>query len=293
MLSFLIPTYNQVCTSLARELSRQIATSGVTGEVIVMDDGSTDVSSIDKNMTINEFDYCVFIRNEKNEGRSCVRNSLAKAAHYTTLVFLDADVYPTDENFVERYANSIGKSEVVCGGIKYRTGTDKCVNPLRLSFGLRAEVSNANKRSKNPYHAFSSANFMVTKRVMTLFPFDESITHYGHEDSLLGITFEKNNVSILHIDNAIFHDDPDDQKQFLNKSKTAIKTLIQIGDKIGHQSKLKNTYQKLHKLHLDILPSLFYCLFGKLMEKHLLSKHPTYLVFSIYKLSYFCYLIRN
>ncbi len=53
MLSILIPTYNYNTFSLVEELTNQAIATGISFEIIVLDDGSTDQISLKENSKIN------------------------------------------------------------------------------------------------------------------------------------------------------------------------------------------------------------------------------------------------
>lgn len=65
-LSILIPTYNNVCFELVKTLQAQTALlSDFEYEILVADDGSTDLSTITANRKINEIENCRYIEREK------------------------------------------------------------------------------------------------------------------------------------------------------------------------------------------------------------------------------------
>ena len=65
-LSILIPTYNNVCFELVKTLQAQAALlSDFEYEILVADDGSTDLSTITANRKINEIENCRYIEREK------------------------------------------------------------------------------------------------------------------------------------------------------------------------------------------------------------------------------------
>lgn len=291
-LSFLIPTYNFVCIPLAAELSRQISLCGIEAEVIVMDDGSTDEDSVNKNKEINNLPHCRYIVNGHNIGRAAIRNLLAASAQHEHIVFLDSDVFPSNDQFVSQYAEAATMADVVCGGICYRRDAESKVCRLRYVVGNAAESFTAEQRSANPYGKFSSANFMTTRTILKSFPFDETLTRYGYEDVLFGKQLEDYHISIAHISNAIFHDDNDTSEQYLTKARTATENLLLIADKIGNRSNVINAYKKVRRFHLDGLMSIFYTTARKLIERNLLGNNPSHLLFNIYKLTYYCHLCR-
>lgn len=288
MLSFLIPTYNNLCIELAIELSAQITACGIVAEVIVMDDGSTNMNLVAPNEQINQIAHCRFVRNTTNAGQATTRNLLAKLAQYPSLVFLDSDVFPTSPHFVELYAQHCCDADVVCGGIRYRNDDKHHINPLRLKFGLNSEVSTATQRRQHPYDKFTAANAMIKQTTMQRINFDSNIKQYGYEDVLFGQELQHLGITIAHIDNPVFHDDTDTNEQFLHKTQTSLKTLAQIANKLNNMSRIVNAYNTLQRLHLTRAMQLFFKVMRKPLETNLLGQKPLLFVFNIYKLGYYC-----
>ena len=92
-LSILIPTYNNVCLELVKDLQVQASLlSDFSYELLVADDGSTDKMTVKENLAINDLENCRYIEREKNEGRAVIRNFLAKEAKYEWLLFIDSNM---------------------------------------------------------------------------------------------------------------------------------------------------------------------------------------------------------
>ena len=91
-LSILIPTYNNVCLELVRDLQAQASilssTNDLEYEILVADDGSTDKNTIEKNCEINELNNCRYIERKENAGRAATRNFLAQEAKYLSLIHI-------------------------------------------------------------------------------------------------------------------------------------------------------------------------------------------------------------
>lgn len=86
-LSILIPTYNNVCFELVKTLQAQAALlSDFEYEILVADDGSTDLSTITGNRKINEIENCYYIEREKNMGRSAIRNFFSKKSQIQMVI---------------------------------------------------------------------------------------------------------------------------------------------------------------------------------------------------------------
>ncbi|PTT01060.1 glycosyl transferase, partial [Flavobacterium sp. HMWF030] len=120
MLSILIPVYNYNVSSLVETLYNQALESNVIFEIICLDDCSQHFLS--ENQKINQLQNCNYSILEKNIGRSAIRNLLAKKATFENLLFLDADTFPVNQNFLSNYISQINRNEkVVYGGILYES----------------------------------------------------------------------------------------------------------------------------------------------------------------------------
>ena len=82
-ISILIPTYNDICVTLVKDLLDQcIDIIGLDFEILVGDDGSTSQASIDANQEIDVLPHCKILRCTKNSGRATTRNFLARKAQF-------------------------------------------------------------------------------------------------------------------------------------------------------------------------------------------------------------------
>lgn len=106
-LSILIPTYNNVCLELVRDLQAQASilssTNDLEYEILVADDGSTDKNTIEKNCEINGLDNCRYIERKENIGRAAIRNFLAKEAKYPWLLFIDSNMNVINNQYLAKY----------------------------------------------------------------------------------------------------------------------------------------------------------------------------------------------
>ena len=81
-LSILIPTYNDLCVKLVGDLKQQVEAAGIVYEILVGDDGSTDLSVMAENKEIVQWEHCQYLIQSQNIGRAAIRNLLAREAHY-------------------------------------------------------------------------------------------------------------------------------------------------------------------------------------------------------------------
>lgn len=291
MLSICIPTYNYNVEKIVADISRQCDNSAINFEILVLEDGSAKEFA-DENNVIENIKGAKHIVNEQNYGRSVTRNTLADMAKYEKLIFIDCDSAIPDGNFIKRYLDNY-EIDVVCGGTTYNEIQYSPEISLRYTFGIKVEKSSAEKRNKAPYSAFTTNNMMVSKKIFERIRFCESLKKYGHEDSLFGFDLQQNGIAIKHIDNPVIHTGIESNKIFLEKTKTGIENLLAIRNIEGispdffNHIRLCRHYNKMKKLHLLWTIRLAYKMFGKGLERHLLTaKHPKLMLFNLFKVGY-------
>ncbi len=288
MLSILIPTYNFDCSALAQELQRQITSSGITAEVIVMDDASPNHQLRNANASINEFPHCRFIQLHHNVGIARIRNLLADEAQYNYLLFLDADVYPVYDNFITRYLDARDKADVVCGGLMFRATPPSPLCTLRYKYGSIVESQSVEKRMQQPFAEFRTLNFFISRKAFMATRFNEEFVRYGHEDTFFGKELQQKGFSITHIDNPIYHDVPDTNEQFLSKTRRSIENLREHYDLLLSHVKLLRLYDKLHRYHMSGVIATLFSIIEPLLLHNLNSSHPSLTLLNIYKAGYIC-----
>ncbi len=294
-LSILIPCYNGLCIDLVRTLQEQaelIAANNNTFryEIIVADDGSTDKSVIEKNKEINNISNCRYIIRGFNSGRAAIRNFLAKTAKYEWLLFIDCGRTVHNPEFLKTYIN-LDEALVVYGGYVINGNDEKLKHNLRYIYEKKYKSNSiASERMKACYEHFNTCNFIVKRSIMLSFPFDERIKQYGYEDVLWGKTLYNNNIKITHIDNPLFTDDFDDNKSFVAKTEEGMGTLAHFYNELKGYSNVIDTAEKLDRLHLSPLITLFHKATRNIIKKNLIGNKPHIFLFNIYKLGTFCYI---
>jgi len=296
MLSILIPTYHYNIVPLVKILHKQIEKQNILFEIICFDNASKSILN-KKNEEINNMSLCNFISLKQDVGRSKIRNLLAQKSKYDWLLFLDADVLPVAEIFIQNYLNAIQNNEkVVYGGLKYEDKKPENNKLLRWVYGKSREEIPLKERSKNPNNHFSSANFLIHKKVFKTYNFDEKLTKYGYEDTLLGLELVRNGIAITQIDNPVFHLGLDNSAVFLQKTETAVENLLKLqkqGKISKHDSKLLKQHAVFKKYKLIKLLSFFFKKNKKNMKRNLESIKPSLCIFDLYKLGYLCTITLN
>lgn len=294
MLSVLIPIYNQDVNNLVKELDKQLIDRNIPYEIILCDDCSESSVRL-LNATLTTKEHVVYFQNKQNAGRAKVRNFLAQSAQYPYLLFIDCDATVFTHNYIRNYVETIKKNEkkehfIINGGIAYRKEKPEQERYLRWFYGKQREEIPAEKRGLNPYHLFTPFNVVLTKSIFSILKFDESLTTYGNEDTLLGCQFKQKNIPYFHIDNPLYHDGLDKNEDFLSKIRISIDNLFLLSKKEDHQdiineSRLLKTYTKCKKMALRPVLATIFQHFQSKIEKRLCS-NPNIFLLDIYKLTY-------
>lgn len=313
-ISILIPTYNDECFELVETLQRQCerltstAQSGSNAnkgggnacaalgsyEIIVADDGSDDKDVVESNRRIDKIENCRYIIYKENRGRAAIRNALAREAKYDCLLFIDSDVTIENADFIERYVVSLDETACfnskdrlfcVCGG--YRVPRNDGMNGnLRYMYELACGNSHkVGMRRKNPYKSFNSSNFLVSRNVMEMIPFDERFHLYGYEDVAFGRQLRKAGIEVKHIDNPVAFHKLENNATYVAQTEEGMGNLADFSDILEGYSRLLATVGTLHKWHIDGLCRRVLHPFMRMMRCNLTGGKPSLRLFNVYKLT--------
>ena len=286
-LSILIPTFNDLCVNLVEGLRLQAEETGITYEILVADDGSTDEDVVRKNIEINQWANCRYLIQQNNIGRAAIRNYLAKEARNEWLLFIDSDMGIVRPEYISKYLSFDGAS-VIDGGVYIGGDAEALKDNLRYLYEKSAEHEHTvEMRQKNPYRDFHTANFLIRRELMLSHPFDERFRHYGYEDVIFGKQLRAANIAITHIDNPMgfctFESNPD----FVSKTEEGLHTLLLFRNELRGYSRLLTLVDGIHiPLILSII-RLSHRLFGTLIRRNLCGQRPNLLLFKLYKLGYY------
>lgn len=225
MLSVLIPVYNFDVRELVHELNRQCSESGKPYEIILFDDYS-ELKYRTKNRDLSSLEFVSITELESNVGRSVIRNRLANQAKFEHLLFLDCDSKIEHPDFIARYLQKINGRSIFFGGRSYEKNAPESPKKfLRWLYGVEREVVPATERMKNPFRSFMTNNFLIPKHFFQKVRFNESLSGYGHEDTLFGYDLKQHQLRIEHIDNPLCHIGLEDAEEFLEKTEQGVKNL--------------------------------------------------------------------
>lgn len=293
MISILIPTFNYNVFPLASAIEKLLLEAKVDFEIICFDDGSKSTLKNVKNEKINTLSNSKFKSLEKNIGLSNNRNALASESIYEYLLFIDGDSLLLDKYFIKRYIENINDTTEIIYGGRVHPETVEAQRKLRWKYGIVHEDLKAIQRNKNKYKSVLFNNTLIKKKCFEKIGFEQTITQYGHEDTVFSYHLKKLNTYIQHIDNPVLHGDVDLNDVFFNKMHKSIENLNSI-----YKTKLVEPdfitflkfFNKLKRFKLNYLFALNYKIFRFIFKQNLTSKTPSIYLFDLFRISYFCHI---
>jgi len=293
-ISLLIPVFDYDIVTLVHSMKSALGKVPEFYEILIGDDGSS--VEYRKKYKSLEGDGVRVIYSKRNIGRAAIRNRLALEAKGDYLLFVDADVMlpGTAEAYILKWLPMLGKSRVIIGGTLYRDcppgDPDKL---LRWKYGKVKEQKKAAVRNKNPHAGFSTFNVLIEKSVFSRIRFNEELKQYGHEDTLMGYQLKKASIEVLHIDNGLFHEGLESNKDFLIKTKLGIENLSKLYDSVTDKGAFSETvrilkfYNKLRLLRLTRILAGIFIRYRDQMEIRLDSSKISLTLFGFYKICMF------
>lgn len=288
-LSILIPVYNDDCTRLAAELSRQAeAIAELEYEILVSDDCSPNRDAVAPNRLLNNLPHCRYIEQPRNIGSAANRNLLARESRYEWLLFVDCDLDITNDDFLLRYLADDSKADVIMGGIAIGGDEQTLRTNLRYCYEKQCEPSHtAQKRLLRPYQSFRSCNFLIRRETMLSCPFDERFQKSGYEDVLLGKQLKAAKAIIHHTDNPVTMTHYEANPIYINKVERSLLTLFDFRNELKGYSRLLTMADGIHLSVVRRMLVLCFHLLGPLVRRQLCSHHPILRLFQPYRLGYF------
>jgi hypothetical protein len=294
MLSINIPVYNYEIVDLVSQLAEQAEEMQIGYEIRVYDDGSESNIKL-QNRKISVLPNVIYVELEENLGRSAIRNKMGFESKFECLLFIDADSLPVDKNYLRNFIENVKPNRVLCGGTAYKPEKPiQAEKYLRWYYGTNREAISAKIRNNKKGFIITSNNFLIEKPVFVKIHFREDIRNYGHEDTLLGYDLYRNGIEIFHIQNPVEHTGLEDSRVFIEKTKTALKSLDQITQKIlpgdnvfVKQVHFLNKYQSITQYLPTFFLRLFYKLFHRKIERNLTGHKPSLFLFDLYKLCFY------
>jgi hypothetical protein len=131
-----------------------------------------------------------------------------------------------------------------------------------------------------------SSNLLVSKDIfLASFP-QKELTGYGHEDTLFAWRLQQQHISVVHLENPVWHVGLEPADVFLLKTQQALHNLVllhrQFG--LGEETKLFKVYRKLNKWRMGTLLRENREWLFPLLKRNLTSRNPNLRLFDLYRL---------
>jgi len=293
MISVCIPVYNVDIRHLVARLHEMGVKSEIPFEIIVIDDASSDTAMQNQNTEIKTAGNIRYKTLSKNIGRNLIRFELATMALYDHLLFLDADSGFNDTFFFRRYIHADWRNQLIIGGRMYSEKKPQREHILHWKYGKSREERSVESRNLHPYQSFLACNFLISKKNLFSLVIDQNLKGYCHEDTFMGMQFEKNRIPVQHINNPVIHLGLDTTDQFLNKQEEALYHLNYIYKTyndilpVVKQVRLLQAFEKLrHTGTLKMYNDAIF-LIRKIILKNLSSLQPSLIFLDMHKLGIF------
>ena len=291
ILSICIPIYNSDIRPIASELHRQIQSYSSEVELLFLDDAS-DVFFKEINRSVGAF--CDYQELPMNIGRSKIRNAFLPFVKGKYILFIDGDSKIIHPDFIQRYVEFLrtNNTHVLIGASVYSEEKPNRTNFLRWKYSRSRESKTFSVRNSHPELGFKSNNFVILKSLFATHPFDETLTTYGHEDTLFGYQLRKAGIKFMHLDNPVLNSNLDENDHFLVKTKEALQNLLLISFRLQDPQFI--TEHQLLSLALKIERNLIFHSSFKLFQRIFLPMMTTCLrkgyftlwMFDLYRLSH-------
>jgi glycosyltransferase involved in cell wall biosynthesis len=297
-LDICIPVYNESIRDVLAVLNHQKKRiPGLTIEIFLIDDASPDLTIREENRVAANKYGAKYIQHELNAGRSKTRNAFLSCTSAPWLLFLDGDSMPIYGSFLSTYLQYLDDhptSKIVYGGTAYPEQVEVSF-ALHHAYAIDREAVPIEKRKKNPVASFHANNFVIRRDLLEKHPFEERLTQYGHEDSLLAIRLALQGIEVQHLNNPVQHLGLVENTIFLKKTQQAIRHLPQINQFLPAGSLVK--YSSLWYWYKKCYPWYFSGIFGDLSrywlrqcEERMRAGRYNSKQFSLYKLLYLLHL---
>ncbi len=203
-LSVLIPFFRDDPSQLLAALDQE----GAPAEIVVLDDGSGDAALAAR---VAEAVQALamparFVRLAANEGRAAGRNRLAAEARGRHLLFLDADMLPDADDFLDRWLWLIAADDppVAFGGFSLDQTPVTRAGAVHRALSLKSDCMPVAARRKAPEKYVFTSNLLIRRDLFEAEPFDPSFVGWGWEDVEWGMRVSRRHP-IAHIDNPATH----------------------------------------------------------------------------------------
>jgi len=205
-LSVLVPFFQDDATALLSALDAQAQTLPV--DIIFYDDGTQDTGLTARMEDAVKLSAgaVALITNRENNGRSFARNTLFEAARGNWVLFLDADMRPARDDFLQAYLSltEAKTGDILFGGFEVEDSAEDADRDVHRALSEVSDCLTLDERQAAGPQYVASSNLCVRRDVLLEEPFDSGFSGWGWEDSEWAARVSKR-FTLLHIDNPAVH----------------------------------------------------------------------------------------
>ena len=249
-LSILIPYYRDDPSNLLKALMEQIEQMDSV-EILLYDDGTGDedinnnLQSIANNSRIPINLYFA----QHNKGRSAARNKLKDAAKAKWVLFLDADMLPQTDSFIDDYLAEIktGSADIIFGGFTVPPQKQSSATELHRVFSQTSDCLSAKERRKYGPQYICSSNLCVRANVLKKHNFSPDFIGWGWEDSEWAARVAAL-YTIYHADIPALHLGLESTETLLSRFKTSGNNYLKFTNAHPNIAQTLTLYKMINKL---------------------------------------------
>lgn len=181
-----IPTYNRydLLKISLEKITDQIKTLR-NGEILIIDDASTDLTHDLLKEYANKFSFFRYIISPKNNGISKTRNLLVDNAKGKYIIFIDSDVI-ISKNLIKNHLDILENNHNII-----------CQSNLIITDNLK-KIKKPNMLTDKSRAFFDTANLSIERnKIIENGYFDENFSGYGWEDLELGLRLKSNGIKCI------------------------------------------------------------------------------------------------
>ncbi|MEL6827392.1 MAG: glycosyltransferase [Pseudomonadota bacterium] len=256
LISICVPVWRDSADALLSTLSRMKGAEQCT--LLLFDDGSHDPYLL-RQLTRQILRYpgpARLIASPRNSGRSHARNRLFELAETEWILFLDADMQPDDETFLDRYLDAIdalAEPAIVAGGFSLKHARPTRKTRLHAAQSRASECVPASIRAQSPGRFVFTSNVLVHRQVLNTVSFDPGFQGWGWEDVDWGLRVAEQ-FPVDHIDNTATHLGLDHDAKLIKKYAQSTDNFLRLIDR--HPDEMTKTALYRAAKRLSVLPGL-------------------------------------
>ena len=194
-------------------------------EIILIDDGTNNPLLTNHLRQIIEKwpGPAILISGKENHGRSRARNFGIDVAKGEYVLFVDADMVPAFDDYLEKYFSIIDRKSaaIAFGGFvthEIETNVDTVLHHNLSQIGDCRPLSS--RKSLGAY-AIATNNLLVRRSALEVCRFDDNFKGWGWEDTEWGLRAVAHGFGLVHIDNPAVHSGLDTNETMLRKYREA------------------------------------------------------------------------